>query len=161
MNVVDEKTVSLWMDGPRVDAPRLDRADRADVIVIGAGIAGLSAAYELAARGRSVIVVDSGAVATGMTARTTAHLASDWDDSYAQLIKTRDPETAKLLYQSLAAAIDRAEAIIRAEQIDCDFQRLDGYLVPTAETPDSALDEEVKACAQVGMPVVDTQERTP
>jgi ribulose 1,5-bisphosphate synthetase/thiazole synthase len=56
MHVADEKTKSLWMDTRVADAPPLDGDSSADVAIIGAGIAGLSTAYELIARGRSVIV---------------------------------------------------------------------------------------------------------
>lgn len=153
MNVAEEHTVSLWMDGPSVEAPLLDHAERADVIVVGGGIAGLSVAYEVAARGRSVVVVDSGAIATGMTARTTAHLASAFDDFYAEVIETRGLAAARILYQSLAASIDRAETIQREEGIACDFARLDGFLMQAPDTPDSRLDEERAACLQVGIPV--------
>ncbi len=155
MNVVDERTVSLWMDGPKVEAPHLDRADRADVVVIGAGIAGLSVAYELATRGRSVIVVDAGAIATGMTARTTAHLASELDDFYAELVKLRGLDVAKSFYDSVAASIDRAEAIQQTEGIACDFARLDGYLLLAPETSERQLDDELKACREVGIAVAD------
>src|SRR6266542_806119 len=55
MNVRDERTRSLWMYISVADAPALSRAERADVAVIGAGIAGRSVAYELANRGRSVV----------------------------------------------------------------------------------------------------------
>jgi glycine/D-amino acid oxidase-like deaminating enzyme len=78
----------------------------ADAVVIGSGIAGLSTAYELAAKGLDVVVLDRGPIGRGMTARTTGHLASDSDDSFAQMIKARGLEAARLFYQSHAAARD-------------------------------------------------------
>lgn len=160
MNAQDEYTKSLWMDIPMPRLPRLSAPERADVIVIGAGIAGLSVAYELAARGRSVIVLDRGGIAGGMTARTTAHLATALDDDYKELIRVRSEEVARLYYQSVTAAIDRAEAICAAETIDCDFARVDGYWVQAADTPDSHLEEELDACRRIGIPVEDCRERT-
>ena len=97
MNVADENTRSLWMETAVARAPSLERSDDADVVVIGAGIAGLSCAYELAARDRSVIVLDRGDIGSGMTARTTAHLASALDDDYAKLLKTRGLDCARQL----------------------------------------------------------------
>jgi choline dehydrogenase-like flavoprotein len=55
MNIADETTRSLWMDIEIVQASPLDGDLTTDVVVIGSGIAGLSTAYELSARGRSVI----------------------------------------------------------------------------------------------------------
>ena len=81
MNVGDERSRSCWMDlTPVIDAPPLTADASCDVVVIGSGIAGLSTAYELARFGRSVIVIDRGGIGNGMTARTTAHLASELDD---------------------------------------------------------------------------------
>lgn len=58
MNVAEERTRSLWMDVPVADAPSLEGDQSTDVVIIGSGIAGLSTAYELTARGRKVIVLD-------------------------------------------------------------------------------------------------------
>ena len=161
MNVAQERTKSLWMETRVADAPALAGDHTADVVIIGAGIAGLSTAYELMARGRSVMVIDRGAIGSGMTARTSAHLVSALDDGYAELIKTRGLEVAKLVYQSQAAAINRIEAIAARESIECDFRRLDGYLILAPETPASQLDEELAACGKAGVPVHDMREPTP
>jgi glycine/D-amino acid oxidase-like deaminating enzyme/nitrite reductase/ring-hydroxylating ferredoxin subunit len=161
MNVQDEHTRSLWMDIPVADAPALSGPERADVVVVGSGIAGLSVAYELANRGRSVVVLDRGKIGSGMTARTTAHLASALDDDYKELISVRGQDCARLCYQSVTAAIDRAEAIQSTENIDCDFRRLDGYWVLAPDTPASHLDEEFDCCTKLGIPVEDCRTPTP
>lgn len=155
MNVSREKTKSLWMDVEVADAPSLDGYQTADVVVIGSGIAGLSAAYEIAQTGREVAVLDRGHIGAGMTARTTAHLASALDDRYANLIAARGVEAAQRAYQSQAAAIDRIEAIQKKEDIACDFRRVDGFLFLAPDTPARELDEELEACSQAGVPVVD------
>src|SRR5215212_6148694 len=88
-----------------------------DVVVIGAGIAGLSSAYEAARCGARVIVIDRAEIAAGMTARTTAHLASELDDFYSELSRVLGEEQARLYHESQVAAIDRVEAICRDEGI--------------------------------------------
>src|SRR5438874_7583447 len=105
MNIAEERTKSLWMDIEVAKASPMDRDQSTDVVVIGSGIAGLSIAYELTARGRHVTVLDRGRIGSGMTARTTAHLASALDDRYAELIVSRGVEVARLVYQSQATAI--------------------------------------------------------
>jgi glycine/D-amino acid oxidase-like deaminating enzyme len=95
---------------------------------VGSGIAGLSTAYELSERGRSVIVIDRGPIAGGMTARTSAHLAPLCDDLMSEMQKIKGEDQSKLFYESQAAAVDRIEEIQKSEGIDCDFRRLDGYL---------------------------------
>ena len=160
MNVRDEHTRSPWMDVLVADASALSCTVATDVAVIGSGIAGLSVAYELASRGRSVVVLDRGRIGSGMTARTTAHLATALDDGYDELVRVRGSDCARHCYQSVAAAIDRAEAIQRAEGIDCNFRRVDGYWVLAPETPASELDEELNCCRKLGIPVEDCIEPT-
>ncbi|HEX8444647.1 MAG TPA: FAD-dependent oxidoreductase [Allosphingosinicella sp.] len=154
MNVGDERSVSCWMDiTPVIDAPPLTANAECDVVVIGSGIAGLSTAYELARFGRSVIVIDRGGIGNGMTARTTAHLATQLDDFYSELIKVRGEDEARIYHDSQVAAVNRIEAICRDEDIDADFQRLDGYLFAPADKPQGELDEEYEACRKIGVDV--------
>jgi glycine/D-amino acid oxidase-like deaminating enzyme/nitrite reductase/ring-hydroxylating ferredoxin subunit len=161
MNAAEERTKSVWMDFEKIAASPLDGNKSADVVVIGGGIAGLSTAYELAARNLKVMVLDRGQIGSGMTARTTAHLATALDDGYAELISARGVDVARVVYQSFGAAIDRVDAIRSQHGIDCDFQRLDGYLFLAPGTSASELDDELKACREVGVAVSDVRERTP
>ena len=131
MNARDEATRSLWMRVEVLpDASAAKGALTADTVIVGSGIAGLSAAYELAAAGQKVIVVDRGSIAGGMTSRTTAHLAPICDDTISSLIDLRGEEMARLFQQSQEAAVDRIEAIVGELGIDCAFRRLDGFLFP-------------------------------
>lgn len=153
MSVVYERTRSCWMDVDPVAAPTLDRSERADVVVIGAGIAGLSVAYELVCKGRSVVVLDRGPVARGMTSRTTAHLASELDDFYHALIDLRGLDPARGHYESQAAAISRIEEVQAAEGIACDFKRVDSYLFAAQADDGKLLEQEFAAARRVGMSV--------
>jgi glycine/D-amino acid oxidase-like deaminating enzyme/nitrite reductase/ring-hydroxylating ferredoxin subunit len=154
MNVGDERSVSYWMhDTPVVEAPALSADEQCDVVVVGAGIAGLSTAYELVRLGRSVVVIDRGGIGSGMTARTTAHLATQLDDFYSELVRVRGDEEARLYHESQVAAVSRIEAICREEKIDCQFRRLDGFLIPTEEGPISDLEEEFDVCRRIGVDV--------
>jgi glycine/D-amino acid oxidase-like deaminating enzyme/nitrite reductase/ring-hydroxylating ferredoxin subunit len=151
---VDRRSRSLWMDiemAPK--ATRLPGDTECDVVIIGAGIAGISTAYELAIEGSHVIVVDRGKIAGGMTARTTAHLAPLCDDLTSAMIGLRGEDISRLFYESQAAAIDRIEAIQAKEAIDCDFRRLDGYLFQALNTDSKIIEDELDAVRKVGAPV--------
>ena len=145
---------SLWMSvtvAPQ--AIPLPGDQQCDVAVIGSGIAGLSTAYELSLHGRSVIVIDRGPIAGGMTARTSAHLAPLCDDLMSEMQKIKGKEKSKLFYESQAAAVDRIEEVQNKEGIDCDFRRLDGYLFQGDGMPADPIDEELDAVRAVGAPV--------
>jgi hypothetical protein len=149
------------MDLPPIDVPKLTVSRTTDVLVIGAGIAGLSTAYELALRGRRVMVVDRGRPARGMTARTSAHLAYEIDDHNVELVKVRDADAARQYYTSQRAAVDRIEEICSSEGIECDFARVDGYLVPAWPEDVDYLRQEVAASLQAGFTDVEWLERGP
>ena len=145
-------TRSLWYDSIEAPTrPSLTEHLVTDVCVVGAGIAGLTVAYTLARAGRRVVVVDLHQVASGESGRTTAHLTYALDDRYATLEKARGTDGARIAAESHSAAIDRIEQIVREEQIDCDFTRLDGFLFLGGEDTESLLDEEVAAAHRAGL----------
>ena len=97
------------------------------------------------------MVLDDGAVGGGETGRTTAHLSNALDDRYYVLERLHGEEGARLAAESHAAAIDRIEPIVAEEGIDCDFERLDGYLfVPPGESLE-ILDAELEAARRAGL----------
>lgn len=169
MNAWDEHSRSVWMDVEvAADAKPLAADAKADVAVVGSGIAGLSIAYELLQRGLSVIVLDRGRIAGGMTSRTTAHLAPICDDSLASLLSMRELDEARGFQSSQSAAVDRIEQIVKGLEIDCDFRRLDGILFLDPDNEKSVLDDEVEAAGKLGVEVLhqaglpfQTLERTP
>jgi glycine/D-amino acid oxidase-like deaminating enzyme/nitrite reductase/ring-hydroxylating ferredoxin subunit len=155
-------TTSIWMETAKIAArPALTKNMTADVCIVGAGIAGLTTAYLLAQEGARVAVLDDGLIASGETSRTTAHLVNELDDHYFELERLHGEKGAKLAAQSHTAAIDRFEAIIAKEEIDCDFERLDGYLfVPPGEATD-VIEKELEAAHRAGLAGVERVLRAP
>jgi glycine/D-amino acid oxidase-like deaminating enzyme/nitrite reductase/ring-hydroxylating ferredoxin subunit len=156
------QSTSLWMATTVVpDQVALEEDTQADVCIVGAGIAGITTAYLLAKQGKSVVVLDDGAIGGGQTQRTTAHLSNALDDGYLEIERLHGSEGAKLAAGSHTAAIDRIEAIISEEQIACDFARLDGYLfLPAGESP-ALLDHELAAAHRAGLNDVERLPRAP
>ncbi|MEJ7601259.1 MAG: FAD-binding oxidoreductase, partial [Kofleriaceae bacterium] len=98
-------TASLWSDTSLPVFATPPPAE-ADVLVIGAGITGLTCAIELTRDGRRVTVIDDGPIGGGETGRTSAHLASAVDDRYYELESKFGKEGARLVAESHGAAID-------------------------------------------------------
>lgn len=124
-----------------------------ELVVVGSGIAGLSSAYEAARCGAQVIVIDRGDIAGGMTARTTAHLASELDDFYSELSRVLGEGQARLYHESQVAAVNRIEAVCRDEGLDADFKRLPGYLIAAEPSHQADMEEEYETCRRIGVAV--------
>ncbi len=101
--------------------PLLMADGEADVCVIGGGIAGLSIAYFLAREGVKAVLLEDGFIGSGETGCTTAHLSNALDDRYYELERLHGRAGSRLAAESHTAAIDAIEAIIQAENIQCDF----------------------------------------
>ena len=148
-------STSLWMATatPPVFAP-LHEDLHVDVCVVGAGIAGLTTAYRLASDGKRVVVLEERDLCGGQTARTTGHLCSALDDRYCDLERLFGLEGARLAATSHAAAVDTIEDICRTEGIECDFARVDGYLVGGGRDGDAELlQQEFEAATRAGLEV--------
>ncbi|HYJ32780.1 MAG TPA: FAD-dependent oxidoreductase [Candidatus Binatia bacterium] len=155
-------TRSVWMDVPPLPArPPLTRDLRADVCIVGSGIAGLTTAYLLAREGLRVAVLDDGATAGGETSRTTAHLTNVIDDRYHWIEQVHGPEGARLAAESHTAAIDTIESIAEGERIACDLLRLDAYLFAAPGDPRDELERELEAARRAGVSGVAWADRAP
>ncbi|HTJ40495.1 MAG TPA: FAD-dependent oxidoreductase [Kofleriaceae bacterium] len=145
---------SVWMDVevPSFDTPVVS-GSHTEVCVIGAGIAGVSIAHELVRRGADVIVVDDGPIAGGETARTSAHVSNALDDRFHWLESRHGTEAARIAAQSHAAAIDLIEDNAAMIGLDCEFARIDGWLVPASDRDHGELERELAAAIRCGVAV--------
>ncbi|HEX6833013.1 MAG TPA: FAD-dependent oxidoreductase, partial [Rudaea sp.] len=147
-------TLSIWQATANLPTYEpLRESASTGIVIVGAGIAGLSCAYALAREGHPVVVLDEGEIGSGETARTSAHLAAGLDDRYCELERLHGPEGALLAAQSHSAAIDRIEQIVREENIACDFERVPGYLVPADDKARNEVGRESLAALRAGLKV--------
>lgn len=123
---------------------------KCDVLIVGAGISGLTTAYLLAKEGRNVTVIDASRPGDGETGNTTAHLASALDDRFSELEKIFGREGAYLAAESHRTAINAIEAICEEESISCDFERVAGYLFVPPGEPDDEIRKEYEAAKRAG-----------
>lgn len=147
-------TASPWMEGGRFpQGPGLAEDLHCELLVVGAGIAGLTAAYHAAKNGLDVVVLDDGPVGMGETLRTTAHLVSAVDDRIHQLESWHGKRRAHLAVQAHAQAIDLIGDTVRREAIDCGYTRRDGYLFLKHGDKPRELRKEAAAATRAGLDV--------
>ena len=117
MNSIAQRTRSLWMSELPAAAPPLSEDSEADVVIIGAGLGGMTAAYLLAREGRRVLVLDAGPPGGGMTGRTTAHLVSALDDRWHHLISIRGVYTDHTIRNQGVGGLTLQEAGANFEEL--------------------------------------------
>jgi glycine/D-amino acid oxidase-like deaminating enzyme/nitrite reductase/ring-hydroxylating ferredoxin subunit len=104
-----------------------DDAD-ADVVVVGGGITGLTAACLIAKAGKRVIVLERGRCAAADTGHTSAHVTMVTDTRLSDLVKGFGRTHAQAVWDAGLAAIAQIDDIVREHDIDAGFEWVDGYL---------------------------------
>lgn len=122
-------TTPYWFDSAPIKPRPPVRADMTtDVLVVGAGITGITAAYLLKKAGVRVALIERERLASIDTGHTTAHLTYVTDDPLETLIKTVGRDHAQATWDAGACAIDEIERIVREETIGCNFTRVPGFV---------------------------------
>lgn len=121
-----------WWD----DVPALAVAQREhgplpaniDVLVIGGGLTGTSAAHELAAAGRDVLVLDAAAAGSGASSRNAGMVGRYLKYSFGELMAARGLDAAKSIFGEMQRIYDECLARIRDDGIACGL-RMQGRVV--------------------------------
>ena len=95
---------------------------RADVVVVGAGIAGCSAALHLAQRGYRVALLEARQVGYGASGRSGGQTIFGFAANQQALIGQVGREVAHRLFDLSVAGLDLTQSLIRDHQIDCDYR---------------------------------------
>jgi glycine/D-amino acid oxidase-like deaminating enzyme/nitrite reductase/ring-hydroxylating ferredoxin subunit len=120
---------SYWTESASLPTfGRLDGDARADVVVVGGGMTGLTAAYLLARGGRSVVLLERNRCAEVDTAHTTAHLTMVTDTRLKDLVSKLGRTHAQAIWDAGRAAIAQIDEIACEHEIDCGFKWVEGYL---------------------------------
>jgi glycine/D-amino acid oxidase-like deaminating enzyme len=122
-------TTSYWLRSVSIpEYPTLERDVTVDVAVIGGGITGITAAYLLKAAGLTVALVERDRCAQADSGLTTAHLTMVTDLPLNELVRSFREDAARAVWDAGRIAIDQIESHVEAEEIECGFRRLPGYL---------------------------------
>ena len=113
----------LWQDTATAPVvPPTEPPATADVVVVGGGYCGLSAAVELARRGRSVALLDAHDLGWGASTRNGGMVLPELKAGPRSLERAHGPLGLEL-HEAVEAAFDHVEELIGREGIDCAYQR--------------------------------------
>ena len=124
------KETPYWWDSlPRADEVAPEPPPKAtDVAIVGGGLTGVSAAYELARAGREVVVLDAAEPGSGASTRNHGMLGRNFKHPFRELTATIGLNEAvgyyRELHEAYATAVDR----IRDEKFDCQFRKTGRFI---------------------------------
>lgn len=148
---------SVWSESCKFrKREALNKDIKTDVLVIGAGIAGVLTAYMLKQKGREVVLIDAAEIASGNTKNTTAKITSQHDLIYSKLITEFGEEKARQYAKANELAIKKYKEIIEDKRIECDFEEKPAYVYSLNEV--DVLKEEVEAAKNLGIDAEFVQE---
>ena len=122
---------------------------KVDVLVIGAGIAGVLTGYILSQRGRDVVLIEKDKITSGNTKNTTAKITSQHYLIYDKLINEFGEEKARQYAKANELAIKKYKEIIEERRIDCDFEEVPAFVYSLNDV--DLIKKEVEAAKRVGI----------
>lgn len=150
-------TKSLWeaATGETAGFPSLSEDIKVDVAIIGAGITGISTAYNLAMQGKKVAVLESGKVGMGTTGSSTGNLYVPTGQFHTILSKHGEDVLADVA-MSRAAALAFIEDRINEFSIECGFRRVSWNYFSHGKTASKEIENEFEAVKSAGLNIRDT-----
>lgn len=145
---------SLWTSTCEIESRGSFSEDyaEADVVVIGAGLAGVLTAYLLKQKGIDAIVLESDRIGSGVTGYTTAKITAQHNLIYDRLISSEGIEKAQQYAKANMQAISFFHKIITEKNIDCSFEEKPAYLYTIRKEGVDQLHKEAEAATKLGIP---------
>lgn len=145
---------SVWLDKARPAYPPVTPGERYDVLVIGAGLTGLTTALLLARAGVAVGVLEAGTVGAGTTGNTTAKISLLQG---TRLSSIRGKHSAATVRQYVDGNREGQAWLLRyCDDHGVDYQIRPSYTYATTDKGRRSVMSELRACQEAGLPVVST-----
>jgi len=119
------KSAPYWWEAtPRPSLPAAAPPARADVVIVGSGYTGLSAALPIARAGRATVVLDAEDAGWGCSTRNGGQVSTSIKPHFDDLAPLHGEERAFAMVKEGHNALAFLDAHIRAEGIDCNWERV-------------------------------------
>jgi glycine/D-amino acid oxidase-like deaminating enzyme len=128
------KETPYWLDPPPLNGSFAGKSlpEKTDVLIIGSGYTGMTAAIGLRQAGAHVALIDSMPLATAASARTGGQALTGLSEGVSVMKKTIGPEKLQRLFSESLEALNIVEHVVAEGKIDCFFTRC-GHLEVAAK----------------------------
>lgn len=117
-----------WEQLPTRPTRPLEPPSKVDVVVVGSGYGGASAALALAESGRDTLVIEEEDIGEGASSRNGGAIGESLRVSYSKMVKRTGIETAVAFYTGIREARLFVEDLIQRYRIDCDYARVGRFI---------------------------------
>lgn len=116
-------SLSLWLDPLPPPRPALEGDLQVDVVVIGGGLCGCSAAWHLASAGISVALLESRQIAMSASGRNAGFILQGTAERYDRAIAVMGAEKARAVHAWSLENHRLMAELIEQEKLDCGYMR--------------------------------------
>ncbi|MCS0505174.1 NAD(P)/FAD-dependent oxidoreductase [Ancylobacter mangrovi] len=127
MDLSNFTTDPYWWDAAPPEDALEPLPARADVVVVGSGYSGLSAAAELARNGTDVVVVDAEALGAGASTRSGGMVSSGQKMVMTGAVRGKARERVSELLADSVDSFQHIENLIAQEKLDAGYQKCGRY----------------------------------
>ncbi len=110
-----------------------------DVVVVGGGMAGISAAQSFAQQGASVALLEKTYCGAGATGKSSGFIIPNTEFSLGDLIRFYGPKDAGVLWKLVTDGVEHIRSTIKTHNLGCDYTQQDAFLVATSERSVSSI----------------------
>ncbi|MBI2047506.1 MAG: FAD-binding oxidoreductase [Parcubacteria group bacterium] len=108
-----------------IPTPPLTQNIEADVVIVGGGMAGISAAENLSKAGKRVVLLERHHVGAGASGRSSGFITQDSELELVDLIRNLGKEKARKLWEFVGKSMNSMRENIKKHGIECDYQEQD------------------------------------
>ena len=154
MNTRDGKSTSPWEKAvPFVEEKDAELPKKYNVLIVGAGITGITTALMLQNQGLDCLLIDTNTIGAGTTGGTSAHINTFLDATYPEIESDFSEDAASLVAKATKEAITIIKNHIDELNIDADFEEKKAYLYAEDEKQQKELDEIYEASKRANVSV--------
>ncbi len=151
-NIKTYRTLGGWIEKPADLQPPLDGHMNADVVIVGAGFAGLCAALELARHRVKVVILEREFCGYGASSRNAGYLAGGQGLKYDRFLKRIGHEKARQIVRFYEDGVSFAEARFAEHGIDCDYNHSGLIRAGIEPSQEARVRDDIRISAELGCP---------
>ncbi|MEK7542047.1 MAG: FAD-binding oxidoreductase [Patescibacteria group bacterium] len=141
----------FWYTAQDPAPPRaLSGAVRADAVIVGGGMTGLSCAQKLRDAGLAVVVLERDFCGAGASGKTSGFITPDSEIVLSAVIASRGPARAKRIWEFVLSGVEVIRNTIGRHGIACDYQIQDSLFISNSRAAQRSVEEEHRARASLG-----------